>query len=126
MQRIITTYGKYFMEFYLSLDISVQEKIDWVFEIIKVADVIPKKFFQHMTGADGIFEIRIEFESNIYRILCFFDKGNLVVLINSFQKKTQKTPIREIELAKQLKKQYFIDKKIDNENKNSNNEKVKK
>lgn len=64
-----------------------------------------------MTGSDGIFEIRIEYESNIYRVLCFFDKGNLVILINSFQKKTQKIPPKEITLAEKLKKQYFIDKK---------------
>jgi phage-related protein len=126
MQRVITTYGKYFMEFYSSLNRDIQEKIDWVFELIKVADKIPKKFFDHLTGTDGIYEIRVEYESNIYRILCFFDKGNLVVLINSFQKKTQKTPPNEIKLAEKLKKQYFIDKQLDNENKNNNSKKVKK
>lgn len=114
------------MEFYSSLNKDIQEKIDWVFELIKVADKIPKKFFDHLTGTDGIYEIRVEYESNIYRILCFFDKGNLVVLINSFQKKTQKTPPNEIKLAEKLKKQYFIDKQLDNENKNSNSKKIKK
>lgn len=68
--------------------------------------------------------MRVEFESNIYRVFCFFDEGNLVVLINSFQKKTQKTPNKEIELAKKLKKQYFIDKQIDKEN--ENRKKIKK
>ncbi len=126
MKRIITTYGKYFMEFYSSLGKDVQEKIDWVFEIVKIADKIPKKFFDHLAGTNGIYEIRVEYESNIYRILCFFDKGNLVVLINSFQKKSQKTPPNEIKLAEKLKKQYFIDKKIDNENKNSSGKKIKK
>jgi phage-related protein len=126
MQRVITSYGKYFMEFYSSLDKGVQEKIDYAFEMIKIADKIPKKFFDHLTGTDGIYEIRIEYESNIYRILCFFDKGNLVVLINSFQKKTQKTPSNEIKMAEKLKKQYFIDKRIYNENKNSNTKKTKK
>lgn len=70
------------------------------------------------------YAIRIEFQSNIYRVLCFFDKGNLIVLVNSFQKKTQKTPPKEITLAEKLKKQYFIDKKIDDEN--ERNKKVKK
>ncbi len=126
MQRIITTYGKYFMEFYSSLTRDVQGKIDWVFELIKVADKIPKKFFSHLTGTDGIYEIRVEYESNIYRILCFFDKGNLVVLINSFQKKTQKTPLNEIMVAEKLRTQYFIDKQQDNANKNDNNKKIKK
>jgi phage-related protein len=64
-----------------------------------------------MTGTDGIFEIRIEVTSNIYRIFCCFDKGNLVVLFNGFQKKTQKTPKKEIELAERLKKEYFEQKK---------------
>lgn len=126
MQRIIITYGKYFMEFYSSLKKDVQKKIDWTFELIKVADNIPKKFFEHLTGTDGIYEIRVEYESNIYRILSFFDKGNLVVLINSFQKKTQKTPPNEIKLAEKLKKQYFTDKQLNNENKNSNDKKIKK
>ena len=124
MQRQLKTYGNYFLDFYKSLDEKIQEKIDWVFEIVKTADHIPKKFFDHLTGSNGLFEIRIEFESNIYRVLCFFDKGNLVILINSFQKKTQKTPPKEIVLAEKLKKQYFIDKKIDDEN--AKNKKVKK
>mgnify|MGYP001341671176 CR=1 FL=1 len=126
MSRQLKTYGNYFLDFYNSLNEDVQEKIDWVFEIIKVADKIPKKFFEHLTGTEGIFEIRVEYQGNIYRILCFFDKGNLVILINSFQKKTQKTPLREIELAEKLKKQYFIDKKIDNETEGNNSKKVKK
>jgi phage-related protein len=124
MQRRLRTYGNHFWEFYNALDKDVQEKIDWVFEIIKSADHVPKKFFQHLSGTDGIFEIRVEYESNIYRILCFFDKGNLVILINSFQKKTPKTPLKIIALAEKLKKQYFIDKTIDNEN--EGNKKIKK
>ena len=64
-----------------------------------------------MTGTDGLYEIRVEFESDIYRIFCCFDKGNLVVLFNAFQKKTQKTPKKEIELALKLKDEYFNSKK---------------
>lgn len=124
MQRQLKTYGKYFLDFYNSLEKDIQEKIDWVFEIVKAADQIPKKFFEHLTGTDGIYAIRIEFQGNIYRVLCFFDKGNLIALANSFQKKTQKTPPKEIALAEKLKKQYFIDKKIDDEN--ERNKKVKK
>lgn len=124
MQRQLKTYGNYFLDFYNLLEEDVQEKIDWIFEMVKTADHIPKKFFDHLTGSDGIFEIRIEYKNNIYRVLCFFDKGNLVILINSFQKKTQKTPPKEIALAEKLKKQYFIDKKIDDEN--TRNKKVKK
>ena len=63
-----------------------------------------------MTGTDGLYEIRIELDSNIYRIFCCFDRGNLVILFNGFQKKTQKTPRNEIELAKKIKKEYFNEK----------------
>ena len=126
MNRKITTYGEYFNEFYSKLEKEVQEKVDWVFQMVKAVDHIPKKFFQHLEGTDAIFEIRVEFESNIYRILCFFDEGHLVVLINSFQKKTQKTPKTEISLAKKLKKQYFIDKKLKAENEKGNRKNIKK
>jgi len=112
VKRNLSTYGKYFFEFYNNLDTDVQEKIDWVFELVKTLDFIPKKYFRHLESTEGLFEIRVEFKSNIYRIFCFFDEGNLVVLINSFQKKSQKTPQTEIELARKLKKQYFTDKKI--------------
>ena len=57
-----------------------------------------------------MYEIRVEVGSDIYRVFSFFDKGQLVVLINGFQKKTQKTPSRELELAEKLKKQYFNEK----------------
>ena len=126
MNRRIKTYGDYFENFYSALDKDVQDKIDWVFQLVKAVDQIPKKFFQHLESTDGIHEIRVEFESNIYRILCFFDEGHLVVLINSFQKKTQKTPKAEIELAKKLKKQYFIDKKLKSENEKGNRKNIKK
>ena len=126
MNRKLSTYGKYFLEFYNKLDKDLQEKIDWVFELIKTVDHIPKKYFQHLENSDGLFEIRIEFESNIYRIFCFFDEGYLVILINAFQKKTQKTPKSELELAKKLKKQYFIDKKLNAENEKGNSKKIKR
>ncbi len=116
MNRKLTTYGNYFSEFYSGLDKKVQIKIDYVFELVKSLDLIPKRFFKYLEGTDGIFEIRIEYESNIYRIFCFFDEGHLVILLNGFQKKSQKTPKQEIELAEKLKRQYFIDKKIDIEN----------
>jgi phage-related protein len=88
----------------------VQEKIEYVFKILRTVQNVPKKFLDHMTGTDGLYEIRIEFESNIYRIFCCFDKGHLVVLFNGFQKKTQKTLKKEIELALKLKEEYFNSK----------------
>lgn len=65
-----------------------------------------------MKGYEGLYEIRIEYESNIYRVFCCFDKGQLVVLLNGFQKKTQKTPKEEIERAMRLKDEYFKLKKL--------------
>ena len=63
-----------------------------------------------MTGSTGIFEIRVEVGSDIYRVFSFFDKGQLIILLNGFQKKSQKTPTTELELAEKLKKQYFDEK----------------
>lgn len=91
----------------------MQEKIEYVFKIIRSVQNVPKKFLEHITGTDGLYEIRIEFEGNIYRVFCFFDKGNLVVLFNGFQKKTQKMPRKEIDLALKLKEEYFNSKKND-------------
>ena len=68
---------------------------------------------KHLTGTDGLYEIRIEYQSNIYRIFCCFDKGNLVILFNGFQKKTQKTPNNELEKAEKLKNEYFENKKLE-------------
>jgi phage-related protein len=126
LNRKLSTYGKYFFDFYNKLDKDLQAKIDWVFELVRTVEHVPKKFFQHVENTDGIFEIRIEFASNIYRIFCFFDEGNLIILINAFHKKTQKTPKSEIELAKKLKKQYFIDKKLNAENDKDGRKKIKK
>jgi len=126
VNRKLSTYGKYFIEFYSKLDKNLQEKIDWVFELIKTVNIIPKKYFQHLENTDGLFEIRVEYESNIYRIFCFFDEGNLVILINAFQKKTQKTPKTELEQAVKLKNQYFVDKKSNAENEKGNSKKGKR
>jgi phage-related protein len=106
-ERQIIFHENYFINFYLEQKSGVQEKIEYVFKIIRTSQNVPKKFLDHMTGTDGLFEVRVEFESNIYRIFCCFDKGNLVVLFNGFQKKSQKTPKKEIELALKLKDEYF-------------------
>jgi phage-related protein len=107
MARKIIFYEDYFIDFYKTLDNKVKEKVKYVLELIKQIDRVPEKFLAPMTGYDGLFEIRIEYHSNIYRIFCCFDQGQLVVLFNGFQKKTQKTPKLEIERAMRLKKTYF-------------------
>ncbi|MET4082493.1 phage-related protein [Pedobacter sp. UYP30] len=110
-EKQIIFHKHYFNDFYLEQTEKVQEKIEYVFKIVRTVQNVPKKFFDHMKGTDGLYEIRIEFESNIYRIFCCFDKGNLVVLFNCFQKKSQKTPKKEIDLALRLKNEYFNSKK---------------
>ena len=110
-ERQIIFYEFYIQEFYLEQNSKVREKIVYVFKVISNDQNIPAKFLKHLEGTDGLYEIRIEFENNIYRIFCCFDKGNLVVLFNAFQKKTQKTPKNEIELATKLKNEYFNSKK---------------
>lgn len=110
MERKIIFYESYFQDFYLEQNSKVREKIAYVFKVINSVQNVTTKFLKHLEGTDGLYEIRIEFESNIYRIFCCFDKGNLVVLFNAFQKKTQKTPKNEIELALKLKKEYFNSK----------------
>ena len=111
MTRHIIFHGNYFLDFYKNLDKKVQLKFQYVFELIKQVDRVPLKFLSPMKGYDGLFEVRVEFESNIYRVFCCFDKGRLVVLFNGFQKKTQKTPKKEIEKAMRLKNEYFKLKK---------------
>jgi len=84
--------------------------MNWSVQLISTLDRIPEKYFDHMTGSSGIFEIRIEVGSDIFRVFSFFDKGRLIILLNGFQKKTQKTPKNELEHAEKLKKQYFDEK----------------
>ena len=89
----------------------MKDKVKYVLELIKQVDRVPDKFLAPMTGYDGLFEVRVEYQSNIYRIFCCFDQGQLVVLFNGFQKKTQKTPKDEIDRAMRLKDEYFKSKK---------------
>ena len=109
-KRTLIFYKRYFSEFFNKLPVKVQDKIDQVLYMVMVLERIPIKFFQHMKGTDGLYEIRVEFSSDIYRIFCCFDDGNLVVLFNGFQKKSQKTPRKEIEKALRLKAEYFNEK----------------
>ena len=103
----IDIFQKLLLGFFNRQTEKVKDKIDYVLFLVSVADRIPTKFFDQMTDSDGLFEIKIEFEGNIFRIFCCFDEGNLVVLFNAFQKKTQKTPKKVIEKALQIKEEYF-------------------
>jgi phage-related protein len=104
--RQVVAYKRYFLDFYAQQPDNVQAKIEWTLNLIRVTQHIPEKYFKHIEGTKGLFEIRIEVGSNIYRIFSFFDKGNLIVLGNAFQKKTQKTPMLEIEKALKIMEEY--------------------
>jgi phage-related protein len=107
--RQVIAYKNYFLDFYENQNDKVQAKIEWTLNLIKVTPKVPEKFFKHMQGTKGLYEIRVEVGSNIYRIFSFFDKGNLVVLGNGFQKKSQKTPKQEIEKALKIMEEYQND-----------------
>lgn len=109
--RELIFFKKIFLEFYLNSEPGVQKKYDHVFIIYKQAEKIPIKFFKKISGSKKLFEIRVEYQSNIYRTFCCFDGLNLVILFNSFHKKTTKTPKNQIDKAEKLLKQYFDEKK---------------
>lgn len=105
MERRIVYFGDYFKEFVKSLDDDAREKIDYVLDMLKKLKKVNPKFVKHIR--DGLFELRVTFEGNIYRVFFIFDKGNIVVLLTGFQKKSQKTPQKEIEKALRIKNEYY-------------------
>ncbi len=110
MIRKIIAYKNYFVDFYKSQGIKVQNKIEYVFDLVRFEKHVPTKFFKSIENTDGIYEIRVVTSFKSIRILCFFDKGELIVLTNCFIKKTQKTPKKEIKMAEKLKKEYLNEK----------------
>lgn len=107
-QRIIQTYGGYFEYFMSTLTVKEQEKVKYGLLLLTTQDRIPAKFVKFIR--DGLFELRTEYNGNIYRVFFIFDNGNIVVLFNGFQKKTQKTPDSEIEKAVKIKEEYYARK----------------
>ncbi|WP_025879986.1 type II toxin-antitoxin system RelE/ParE family toxin [Segatella baroniae] len=110
--RRIRTYGGYFQAFMQTLDKKVQRKIDYVLQLLKMQERLSTKFVKALK--DGLFELRIEYEGNIFRVFFIFDEGQIVVLFNGFQKKTDKTPQKEIEKALKIKEAYYADKQSQN------------
>jgi phage-related protein len=121
--RQIIYFKNYFLDFFDHQTEKVKEKIDYVLFLITVANRIPKKFFQHLEGTNGLYEIRVEFQSNIYRIFCCFDQGNLVVLFNGFHKKSQKTPSGELDKVVKIMNEYFDEKLKQKQNENKKSKK---
>jgi phage-related protein len=108
--RKVIAYQDYFEEFLVKQPEKVQDKIFKVIEIIETYERVPTKYLKAMAGTNGLYEARIKLGSNIWRVFCFFDKGKLVILLNGFAKKTQKTPKKELTKAVKLMEQYFNEK----------------
>jgi phage-related protein len=102
-------YKNYYPDFFETLKPEVKKKFNWTLQLIATHEHVPEKYFKHLTGTTGLFEVRVEVGSDIYRVFSFFDEGRMILLVNGFQKKTQKAPKKEIEIAEKLKKQYFVE-----------------
>ena len=108
--RNVIAYKNYFEFFILSQPQKVQDKIFKIIEAIEFLERIPSNYLKFIVETNGLYEIRIQLASNIWRIFCFFDGENLVILLNGFQKKTQKTPKDKIDKATMLMEEYYREK----------------
>ncbi|MBL7933410.1 MAG: type II toxin-antitoxin system RelE/ParE family toxin [Bacteroidia bacterium] len=111
-KREIIYYKNYYFDFFERQRPEVQKKFNWTIHLIATLDRVPVKFFKHITGTKGLYEMRVEVGTDVFRVFCFFDAGMLVVLLNGFHKKTQKTPGKEIQLALKLMDKYYYEKEI--------------
>ncbi|MFN3941375.1 MAG: type II toxin-antitoxin system RelE/ParE family toxin [Flavobacterium sp.] len=112
--REVVAYKNYFEDFLKSQQPKVQDKIFKIIEAIETLEKVPSNYLKHIEGTNGLYEARIQLASNIWRVFCFFDNNQLVILLNGFQKKTQKTPVNEINRALQLMLDYYKEKEISN------------
>jgi len=108
MNREIFVYKNYFYDFIATLSDKVVDKIEYALTLLESQDKVSKKFVKYLR--DDVYELRAEYESNIYRVFFIFDNGNIVVLFNGFQKKSQKTPQKELDKAIKLKEEYYASK----------------
>ena len=109
--RQLVVFEDHFKEFRKTLDKEALKKLYQVLTLIMKVKVVPIRFLKAIKGRKGLYEIRSEYEGNIYRVFCCFDEGSLVILFNGFQKKTQKTPIEQLDKAETLMKKYFEQKR---------------
>jgi len=103
-----TADGKcHIQDFLDSLPGKVAQKVAWVLSLIEDLEVVPSTYFKKLAGTEEIWECRIQFASNAYRIFCFFEGNSVVILTHGFAKKTQKTPQQEIERAEAYRRDYL-------------------
>lgn len=105
--REVVAYGDHFEKFLKAQSEKVQNKIFKVIEAIETLERVPSQYLKYLQGTDALYEARIKLGSNIWRVFCFFDGDRLVILLNGFQKKSQKTPKKEIDKALRLKNEYY-------------------
>lgn len=108
--RQVIAYQNHFEDFLKKQPGKVQDKIYKIIEAIETLERVPANYLKAIVGTNGLYEARIKLGSNIWRVFCFFDKGRLVVLLNGFTKKSQKTPKKEIERALKLMESYYTEK----------------
>lgn len=108
--RSVVFYKNYFESFFEKQKNKVKDKILWTLSLIEDHEKIPELYLKHLEGTEGLFEIRIQSGREIFRVFCFFEEGKLIVLMNGFQKKSQKTPKQEIETALKIKEEYESEK----------------
>lgn len=108
--REVITYKDYFEDFFKNQSRKVQDKIIKVLDILETVERVPVTYLKYIEGTNGLFEVRVQLGSDIFRIFCCFDGNRLVVLFSGFQKKTQKTPPKEIDRAVRIMNEYFNDK----------------
>ena len=109
--REVIAFRDYFEEFLLAQPEKIQNKIFKIIEAIETLERVPSNYLKHIADTEGLYEARIQLGSNIWRVFCFFDNDKLVILLNGFQKKTQKTPKSEINKALRLMLEYYEQKK---------------
>ena len=109
--RNVIIYKDYFEEFFVKQTQKTKDKIIKILDIVENLEIIPANYVKPITGISGLYEIRVQLASNIFRIFCLLEADRVVVLLSGFQKKDQKTPISEIEKAKRIMNEYYNEKK---------------
>ncbi len=112
--RTVIAYKNYFEDFFVKQRQKVKDKIIWTFSLVEELQIVPETYLKHIEDTDALYEIRAQQGSDVFRMLCFFDEGSIVILANAFQKKTQKTPKKEIQKALKIKAEYYEQKKHPN------------
>jgi phage-related protein len=108
--RQVIAYRHYFTDFFEAQPKKVQNKIIKVFDAIEQMERIPGSYLKRIVDSDGLYEIRVQLANSIFRVFCIFDGDKFVILLTGFQKKSQKTPQKELAKAKNIMMEYYKEK----------------